>query len=79
MLEGNGVTFLTLKNGTRPHDIALNETEEMQQQISQLWDVVVELRKDVDRRNSAFRFGERMSDTRSMRIITEAGEKKDDK
>lgn len=31
------------------HDIALNETEDIQQQITQLWEAVISLRKDVEK------------------------------
>jgi hypothetical protein len=30
------------------HDIALNEAEDMQQQITKLWEAVTDLRRDVD-------------------------------
>lgn len=51
------------------HENALNETEAIQQQITQLWDAVVELRKDVEKLMGIWNFGQRMSDTSGMHVI----------
>jgi hypothetical protein len=43
------------------HEMALNEVVEIQQQISQLWESVEGLRKDVDRWDSTFRFVQQLA------------------
>ena len=44
------------------HETIVNEMDNIQNQITQLWDAVVSLRKDVDELKAIWHFGQRMSD-----------------
>jgi hypothetical protein len=50
------------------HETIVNEMDNIQNQITQLWGAVVSLRKDVDELKAIWHFGQRMSDDSGLTI-----------
>jgi len=58
------------------HETIVNEMDNIQNQITQLWGAVVSLRKDVDELKAIWHFGQRMSDDSGLTIKKKRNEGK---